>query len=122
MKRGQFSSHSSLNASPGTWLVGLLILGYILANAGYSFLAFLAVILGFLLFVGGSFSRPGAAPSGHQQNYGSMGGGGIPPVIQFQPNWAGPTSGEERVGKNLAHIANFMGSTVGWLTGGKPEI
>lgn len=138
-KRGQtYGPMSYLSTGPGTWLIALLVLAYVLANAGYSFLATVAVVLGFLLLVGGVLGAPGGGMPGAPKmnvsglgggdgpivvNMGGpqMGGGGIPPQIRFQPDWGGPSSGESSVGKNLAHVANFMGKSIGYALGGKPS-
>lgn len=115
----------------GTWLVAMLVLAWIMASAGYTFLAFLALVLGFILLVGGLFAPssrgvPGT-PSGGGEGPIIIGGGGGPAypsgtTFRFQPDWGGPSSGEESVGRRLGGMANFIGGTIGGLMGGKPEL
>lgn len=119
MKRAQYGNVLASTTS-GTWFVGLFILAYFLANAGYSFLAFLAVVLGFLLLVGGMFSG-GAMGAPRPAGTPIYGNSTMPSVIQIQPNWNGPVSGEKDVGLRLGSMANFFGSTIGYMMGGKPS-
>jgi hypothetical protein len=115
MTRGQTSAFGSAFSSPLVVLIGLLLVGYLLAEAGYAFLALLAVTLGVLMFVGGG-SSSNAAP-GYPSSP-----SGIPPMMQIQTNWAGPVSGEESVGKRLGTLANFVGATASKMMGGKPSV
>jgi len=136
MKHGQFGPTPGGMAywytSSGTWFLALLVLAYFLANAGYIFLGFLAIVLGFLLLVGGMFAPSGGAPGGTRVagggggeapiiiQSGGGGGGGMPATFRFDANWQGPTSGEEAIGKRLGSMANFFGKSIGAMTGGKP--